>query len=362
MDRRSFIREAGVTAAAAIAINLPKPAIAQGVQELKMVTSWPKGLPGLGNAAQRFADRFEAATGGKYRIKLFGSGELVHPLKCLDAVQNGTADLYHSAEYYYQRKATGFAFFASVPFGFRADEMDAWLQFGGGQELWDELAGQFGIKPFACGNTGSQMGGWFKKPMKGLDDFKGLKMRIPGFGGDVVAAMGGSPVITAGEEILAALQSGVIDATEWVGPYNDLAFGFYKVVKHYHYPGFHEPGTTLSLGVRRALWDQMPKNDRTILAACAAAENNISLAEFNAKNAAALNTLINQNGVQLHEFPNEIFEAAGKAAKDILSKAAANDPLTGKIYESYMKFRKSILEWSRISDQAYMNKRSLVAI
>ncbi len=360
MDRRTFLKTTGIAAgAAAAASTLPAPAISQGVKELKMVMSWPKGFPGLGTSAARFASRLETALEGKYKVKLYGGGELVHPLKCLDALQEGTADLYHSAEYYYQGKTKAFSFFAAVPFGFRADEMDAWVHHGGGQKLWDEVSGQFGVKPFLCGNSGVQMGGWFKKPVTSLEDFKGLKMRIPGLGGDVVRALGGTPVTLAGAEILPALQAGTIDATEWVGPYNDLAFGFYKVTKHMHFPGFHEPGTVLSLGVRRGLWDKMSKNEQTILAAVAHSENNVTLAEFNANNSASLDTLVNKHGVQVHEFSDEIFKGMGEAAKDVLASAGNSDPMAKKVYESFMGFRKIALEWSRLSEQAYMNKRSL---
>lgn len=357
MDRRSFIKT-GVALGGAAAVSAP--AIAQGVQELKMVTSWPKNFPGLGTVAARVAERFEQATDGRYKIRIYAAGELVGPLKCLDALEEGTADLYHSADYYYQGKATALAFFTTVPFGFRPDEMDAWLHHAGGWKLWDEVSGQFGVKVFPCGNTGSQMGGWFKKEMKTLDDFKGLKMRMPGFGGDVMRALGATTVTTAGSEILTALQTGTIDATDWVGPWNDLAFGLYKVVKHYHYPGFNEPCATLSLGIRRALYDKMSKSDQAILEACALAENNVNLAEFNAHNAAALDTLITKHGVQLHEFSDEIYAAAGKAAKDVLSNAASADPVTKKVYDSFVAFRKQALEWSRISDQGYMTKRALV--
>jgi TRAP-type mannitol/chloroaromatic compound transport system substrate-binding protein len=357
MDRRSFIK-AG--AALGTLAGVASPAIAQSAQQLKMVTSWPKNFPGLGTAASRFAARFEAATDGRYKITVFPGGELVHPLRCFDAVQKGQADLYHSADYYYQDKSRALAFFTTVPFGFTPDEMYAWLRQGGGQALWDDLSGQFGIKAFACGNTGAQMGGWFKKEMRTLDDFKGLKMRIPGFGGDVIRMLGGTPVITAGSEILHALQTGMIDAAEWVGPWNDLAFGFHKVVKHYHYPGFHEPGTTLSLGLRRALWEKMSKTDQAILEACAAAENTINLAEFNAHNAEALETLTTEDGVKLHEFSDEIFRKAGEAAKAVLAEAAASDPPTKKVHDSFLAFRKRIAAWSRISNQAYMNKRALV--
>ncbi len=242
VNRRKFIKAAGVTAAAGTTA-LAAPAIAQGIQEWKMVMSWPKGFPGLGTAAQNFANRLEVAMDGKVKVKLFGGGELVPALKCLDALQEGTADLYHSADYYYVGKSKAYAFFCSVPFGMTVAESDAWMHHGGGQKLWDELSAQFGVKPFLGGNTGVQMGGWFRKEMKTIEDFKGLKMRIPGLGGDVIRALGGTPVTLAGAEILPALQAGTVDAAEWVGPWNDLAFGLYKVAKYYYHPGFHEPST-----------------------------------------------------------------------------------------------------------------------
>lgn len=361
MDRRTFLKKAGLATGAAAASTLAAPAIAQGSTELKMVTSWGKNFPGLGTAAERFGQRIEKATEGRYKVRVFAGGELVHPLKCNDAVQEGTADLYHSADYYYQGKITGYSFFAAVPFGFRVDEQDAWIHHGGGQALWDEMGAEFGIKHLPCGNTGSQMGGWFNKPMQSIEDFKGLKMRIPGFGGDVIKSLGGTSVTLAGSEILPALQSGTVDATEWVGPWNDLAFGFYKVVKFYHYPGFHEPGTTLSLGISRKLWDGLSEGDKMIFECAALAENNWDLAEFNANNTQALETLMTKHGVELVELSDNIFKAAGAAAKDVLATAGAADPLTKKIYESFLDFRKKAVAWSTLSDQSYMNKRALTA-
>ncbi len=369
-DRRTFLKVAGAGLAGGVAAacseeagkkaaaGVAAPAVKKSVQVLKMVMSWPRNFPGLGVGAERFARRLEVVSDGRYKVKLFAAGELVHPLKCLDAVQQGTADLYHSAEYYYQGKAKAFSFFSAVPFGFRAAEMDAWIQHGGGQALWDELAGQFGIKPFVCGNTGSQMGGWFKKPVNSLDDFKGLTMRIPGLGGDVIKALGGTPVTLAGGEILTALQSGAIDATEWVGPYNDLAFGLHKLAKNYYYPGFHEPGTVLSLGVSRKLYDKMSASDRAMIEACALAENNLMLAEFNARNAQALQQLVEKHDVKLREFSADMFTAAARASADVVASAGASDALAQKIYDSYSRFRKLALQWSAKSDQIYMNKRA----
>ncbi|NRA86699.1 MAG: TRAP transporter substrate-binding protein [Rhizobiales bacterium] len=360
MDRRKFLKGAGVAAVGATAATLAAPALASGVKQLKMVTSWPKGFPGLGTGAQYFADRVNAASDGKIKIKLYGGGELVHPLKCHDAVQEGTADLYHSADYYYQGKSKAYNFFTAVPFGFTANEMDAWIQHGGGQELWDEVGSQFGIKHLPGGNTGVQMGGWAKKELASLDDFKGLKMRIPGLGGAVLKKMGGTPVTLAGSEIMPALQAGTIDATEWVGPWNDMAFGFHKVVKHFHFPGFHEPGSMLSIGFNRKAWDGFTDSERSIFNSCSLAMNNNTSAEYNAKSTDSLELLVSKHGVQVHEFSDEIFKAMGIASKEVLEEVATADDLTKKVYESFLSFRRKALVWTELSDGSYTRKRKLV--
>lgn len=358
LNRRKFIASAALVPAIA-ASTFPKPAIAKGTRELRLAMSWPKNFPGLATAPQRFAKRFEIATEGRYKIRVLGApNKLYHPLKCLDALQQGTVHMYHSSEYYYTGKSKAYAFFTTVPFGLTAAEMDGWLHFGGGQKLWDELAGQFGVKPFACGQTGSQMGGWAKKPLKTLDDFKGLRFRIPGLGGDVLRELGAAPVALAGTDIMPALSANRIDAAEWVSPYNDLAFGFHKITKHYHYPGFHEPGPTLCLGVSRSLYDGMTKQDQAILEACAVAENNLDLAEYMANNARALNILVKKHKVQLHEFSDEFYKAASVAAKDVVAAAGTGDDLSKRIYESYSKFRKLSIEWQKYSDQSYLAKRA----
>ena len=359
MDRRSFLR-AGAVGTAAAASTLAAPAIAQGVQELKMVTSWPKNFPGLGTSANRLAERIETMSDGRYRVRVFGGGELVPALKTQDALQEGTAELYHSAEYYFVGKTPALAYFAAVPFGLTATEQNAWLYHGGGQELWDEVAAEFNVKPFATANTGVQMGGWFKNPITSIDDFRGLRMRIPGLGGDVITALGGTSVTLAGAEILPALQAGTIDATEWVGPWNDLAFGLYKVATNYGYPGFHEPGTSLSGGIRKDLWDGMSDADKAMFEAAMTAENCTGLAEFNANNGSALQQLINDHGVNLFEIPDDVYVAIGEASRDVLSSTAGTDATTQRVYDSFMGFRKQALEWTARSDQSYANKRGLV--
>lgn len=358
LNRRKFIG-GGAAIGGLAASSFPSPALSKGRKELRLAMAWPKNFPGLATSPQRFAKRFEIATEGRYKVRVLGTpNKLFDPLKCLDAVQQGTVHMYHAAEYYNTGKSPAFAFFTTVPFGFTAAEQDGWMHFGGGQQLWDELAAQYGVKGFSCGQTGAQMGGWAKKPLRTLDDMKGLRIRMPGLGGDVMRALDAAPVNLAGTDIMPALSAGRIDATEWVGPYNDLAFGFYKVAKHYHYPGFHEPGPTLSLGVSKKLYDGMTKQDQAILEACALTENNIDLAEYMANNARAMNILINKHKVQLHEFSDELFKAASEASKDVVAKAGSGDDLSRRIYESYSKFRKLSLEWAKYSDQSYMVKRA----
>jgi TRAP-type mannitol/chloroaromatic compound transport system substrate-binding protein len=357
MKRRTFL--AGTAAATVAASSFPAPAIARGGRELLMVTSWPRELPGLGTAASALARRIGELSEGRYTVKVFPSGELVDPLRTLEAVESGTADLYHSAEYYHQKKSPAFNFFAAVPFGLTATELNAWIYHGGGQALWDELGGQFGVKPLLAGNTGVQMGGWFQKEIKTIRDFKALRMRIPGLGGAVVDALGGTAVTLAGGDIFPALQAGKIDAAEWVGPWNDIVLGFHKVARNYYYPGFHEPGTSLSLGIGRKLWEGMPATDRALFEAAAAEANDRVLAAFNANNARALAELVETHKVRLRRFSNDILNALGEAAGDVVSAIGRSDPFTRRVYESFLKSRRSSLTWSKIADRAYINARLL---
>ncbi|MHA1536622.1 MAG: TRAP transporter substrate-binding protein [Alphaproteobacteria bacterium] len=336
------------------------PVVLKGVKQLRMVTSWPKNFPGLGTAASRFARRIEQASQGRYTIKVFAAGELVKALDCNDAVQQGTADLYHSADYYFQRKSQAYAWFTAVPGGFSPAEMNAWIFHLGGQKLWDEVGAQFDIKHLPAGNSGHQMAGWFRNPITSLEDFKGLKMRIPGLGGAMINALGGTAVTLEGAEILPALQTGRIDATEWIGPWGDLVFGFYKVVKIAHYPGIHEPGSMFSLGISKKLWDGFPASDQALFTACAQAENSYDLAEFNANNAQALKTLVVKHGVSYRPLPEAVFKGMAEAAKDVVASAGAKDALSAKVYDSYLQARKTLSDWTRVSDKAYFNLRDLV--
>ena len=351
MDRRSFLTTTAIGATGAA--TLAAPAIAQDAQEVKMVTTWPRNFPGLGTGAQRVADRISAATDGRINVKLYAAGELVPPFESFDAVASGSAQMYHGAEYYWQGKHKGFNFFTAVPLGFTAQEIEAWIHFGGGQELWDELAAQFGVKSFTAGNTGVQMGGWFRNPITSLDDMKGLKMRMPGLGGEVLRAIGATAVTLPGGEIFPALQAGTIDATEWVGPYNDMAFGFQQVLKNYMYPGFHEPGSALAVGMNKAWYDGLSDADKALIEACCHAENDVMMAEFNARNGDALSALINEHGVTLHEFPEDVWKEIAEASEQVVSDAGQEDEIGKRIYESYVNFREKVRDWTRLADTAY---------
>ncbi len=365
MKRRNFIKGALVASAAAGAAVVASctkkesdaPAVAKGKQVVKMVTTWPKNFPGLGTGAQRIADRISTMSQGGLEIKLYAAGELVPAFESFDAVASGSAQMYHGAEYYWQGKHKGFNFFTAVPLGFTAQELQAWVHFGGGQELWDELAANFGVKSFLAGNTGVQMGGWFRKPITSLDDMKGLKMRMPGLGGEVLRKLGASAVALPGGEIFPALQSGTIDATEWVGPYNDAAFGFQKILKNYMYPGFHEPGAGLGVGMNKKWWESLGKDFQAIIETACAAENDFMAAEYNARNGAALKKLIAEDGVELHRFPDEVWNQIAKISEEVVADVAGDDALGKKIYESYFKFRKDVAGWSKLSDLTYMEAR-----
>ncbi|MEZ5648277.1 MAG: TRAP transporter substrate-binding protein, partial [Alphaproteobacteria bacterium] len=301
IKRRQFLKgstiAAGAAVASAAASSFPKPALSQGKMEWRMVTSWPKGLPGVGSGAERLAERIGKLTDGRLTVKVYAAGELVPALECFASVSNGTAEMGHDASYYHLGKHRCTAFFTSVPFGLTAGEMTAWVNYGGGQEVWDELYGQFGIKAFQAGNTGCQALGWYRKEIKSASDYKGLKKRMPGLGGEVLKKLGGTVVTVPGGEIFQALQSGTVDAAEWIGPYNDLTLGFYQVAKYYYAPGFHEPGSVLELMVNKTKYDALPNDLKEIIKiACQASHDDI-LAEYNMRNGPALETLTSKHGV-----------------------------------------------------------------
>ncbi len=355
MERRDFLKKAGVAAGATAATTIAAPAVwAQGKKyQWKMVTTWPPNFPVLQVGAERFAKRVKEATEGRIEIQVFAGGELVPALGCLDAVSNGTVELFSGAAYYWAGKIPAAQWFSSVPFGFNPQGINTWFYAGDGLKLWEEVYAPYNLVPRPQGNTGVQMGGWFRKEMKTMDDWKGLKMRIPGLGGKVVAKAGGTVVLLPGGEIFTSLERGVIDATEWVGPLHDLRLGLYKAAKYYYFPGWHEPGTCLEVTFNKQVYDSLPNSLKVILDAVAMETNLWSLSQFEAQNGQALEELINKHNVDLKEFPSEMMQQLRKLSDEVLEEEAAKDPASKKVNEAFKKFRDQIGPWGTVSEKAY---------
>jgi len=366
INRRNIVSAGllGVAGAAAAFANpedakiLAPAKINRSRRKFNMVTTWPKGLPGLGRAAERVSERVYAMSDGLMEIKVFAAGELVPAFESFDAVANGSADMYHGAEYYWTAKSSAFPFFTAVPFGMTAQEIMGWIDFGGGQELWDELSGQFGVKAIQGANTGHQMGGWFRKEINSLDDLVGLKMRIPGQGGDVLRALGGSAISLSGGEIYQALQTGSIDATEWVGPWNDYSLGFHREAPYYYGPGFHEPGASLAVGMNLKVWEGLTPGEQAIIKAACESTNHTSLGEFTYQNSVYLDILQREHGTKLRSFPPEVVKAMSEAAYDVRA-ASGRDGIEKRIYESFETSLKLMRGWAKVSDGAYYPAREL---
>jgi TRAP-type mannitol/chloroaromatic compound transport system substrate-binding protein len=364
INRRNIVGAGllGVAGAAAAFANpedakiLAPAKINRSRRKFNMVTTWPKGLPGLGRAAERVSERVYAMSDGLMEIKVFAAGELVPAFESFDAVANGSADMYHGAEYYWTAKSSAFPFFTAVPFGMTAQEIMGWIDFGGGQELWDELSGQFGVKAIQGANTGHQMGGWFRKEINSLDDLVGLKMRIPGQGGDVLRALGGSAISLSGGEIYQALQTGSIDATEWVGPWNDYSLGFHREAPYYYGPGFHEPGASVAVGMNLKVWEGLTPGEQAIIKAACESTNHTSLGEFTYQNSVYLDILQREHGTKLRSFPPEVVKAMSEAAYDVRA-ASGRDGIEKRIYESFETSLKLMRGWAKVSDGAYYSAR-----
>lgn len=362
LERRDFLKKTGAAAAALASTAVAAPAVwAQGntynwkmeTYNWKMVTTWPPGLPVLQIGAERFAKRVEEVSNGRIKIQVFAGGELVPALGVFDAVSAGTVEVGSGASYYWAGKVPAAQWFSAVPFGLNAQGINAWFYSGGGLKLWEEVYAPFNLVPRPQGNTGVQMGGWFRKKIEKIDDFKGLKMRIPGLGGKVLAKAGGTVVLLPAGDIFTSLERGVIDATEWVGPMHDLRMGFYKAAQYYYYPGWHEPGTCLEVMFNKKAYDALPKDLQAILDAVAMETNLWSLSEFESGNGAALQELITQHKVELVKFPDALLDDLRKLAKEVLEEEAAKDPLSKKVHEAFKKFKERVGVWGSVSEMAY---------
>jgi TRAP-type mannitol/chloroaromatic compound transport system substrate-binding protein len=335
------------------------PAATSGTVEWKMVTTWPKNFPGLGTGAQRVADRISAMSNGKMAVRLYAAGELVPAFEAFDAVREGTAEMSHDASYYWVAKHKSTPFFCTVPGGLTQQEHSGWIHHGGGQALWDELYAEFGLKAFLAGGSGVQMGGWFQKEINSLADLDGLKMRIPGLGAEVVNRMGVTAVNMPGGEIMPALQSGVIDATEWVGPWNDLAFGFHKIAKFYYGPGFHEPSSSLEVMLSKDKFDALPSDLKAIVEAACTAEANYTVSEFTAGNNISQTTLVEEHGVTIGNFPDDVVKTAFANAIDVVQETASEGDVAKRIFDSWWSFRTDAVKRAPYAEQGYMNNRAL---
>ena len=324
-----------------------------------MVTAGPTNSPGLQTSAERLAQSITALSDGRLKVTVYPADSLVRAFEIFDAVAAGVADMYHASDNYFESKSPALNFFSAVPYGLTADELCSWIDFGGGQALWDEVDAQFNIKPLMALNTGVQMGGWFNKEVNGPEDFKGLRYRMPGLGAEVLRRMGATVVTIPGGEIVGALKSGAIDASEWVGPWMDIALGLDKVADYYYYPGFHEPGTNVTLGINKTLWDGLTASERALIEAAARAEVTRSLAQFNAENVKALKVLRADERIKIRRFNDELIKTFGKLSKEVLADIAAKDPLTRKVYDSYMAFLAGVMDWGELSETGYRDTRRL---
>ena len=355
INRRSFLKKAATTSvvtAATLASTGPF-VHAKKTYLWRMVTTWPPHFPVLGEGADLLAKWIEEMSGGRLKIQVYGGGELVPPLQAFDAVSQGMVEMGHGASYYWAGKSPATQFFAAVPFGMNAQQMHAWLYGGNGMKYYNELYAQFNLKPFPAGNTGVQMGGWFNKKINSIHDFKGLKMRIPGLGGKVIAKAGASAILCAGGEIYTNLERGVIDATEWVGPYHDYLMGFYKVAKYYYYPGWHEPGTMLETFVNKKAFEKLPKDLQAIIETATARSNIWMLSVFEAKNNEYLNKLTKEHGVKLFQFPENVLKQLKKYAHETIEEIVEKDPMSKKVYNDFLTFKKNVTSWAKISEIAY---------
>ena len=358
MKRRHMIAR-GVAAAAATTA-LAAPAIAQGRIQWRMVTSWPRGFPGLGVGAERIARRIGELSGGRLTVQVFAAGQLVPALGTFDAVTQGGAEMMHSAAYYWQNRNRGLAFFTGVPMGMTSKELRAWVRKMGGQELWDEIYAQFNLKGFLSGDTGVQAGGWFRKEINSVADVRGLKFRTPGLGGECWRRIGAAVVNLGAPEILPNLQSGALDAAEFVGPVTDLALGLHQAAKLYYWPSVIEPGLATELTVDKRKFDALPADLKRIIEITAQADYDEVPADLDAANITALKRLTTEFGVQVKMFPDDVMIALGNAAGEVLRELRdQGDPLTRKTVESFLSARALLMEQAKLTDDAFARARAL---
>ncbi|MBL95912.1 MAG: ABC transporter substrate-binding protein [Magnetovibrio sp.] len=361
MKRRKMLKTA-VTAvgAAAVASTFPKPGLSSNHKKWRLITTWPKNLPGLGTGAQYFADQVTKCSGGRLSIQLFASGEIVPAFESIDAVGAGTVEMGHGAPYYWKGKAPASQFVSNFPFGLTAQEYNAWYYYGGGDKLCDELyQDAFGCKYIICGNTGIQHPGWCSKEVDTLEQFKGLKMRMPGIGAEVMKRIGATVVNLPGSEVAAALASGTIDWVEWNNPYGEASMGFHRHAKYYYAPGWHECGTALELFVNSKAWNSLDDELKAIVIQCANSTNVVMLSEFQGRSGPVLQDFIKNHGVKIKMLSDEVLTKLGNVAGEVISELAAADKMSGKVLKSMAKFRTEQVAYSNTMETAFLNARNL---
>lgn len=327
--------------------------------EWKMITSWPKNLPALGTAPEYFADSVEKMSNGRMRIRVFGANELVGGLEVFDAVSSGTAEIGHSGAYYWQGKINAAPFFSTIPFGLTGTEMNAWLAFGGGNELWQEIYAPFNLIPVRGGNSGTQMFGWFNKEIDSLADLQGLKMRIPGLGGEVFRRAGGIPITMQVSEVFTALETGALDAAEFVSPYNDLAAGYHTVARYYYYPGWHEPGSTLETTFNKTAFEALPEDLQEILLTASEVMNQRIYDELTARNNTALQSLVNEHGIEIRRLPDDVLQEFRRLSEEVILEMSQFDETSQRVYQSWKQFLDGVSDYHRIAEDAFIEARNL---
>ncbi|NND92232.1 MAG: TRAP transporter substrate-binding protein [Granulosicoccus sp.] len=357
MKRRDFIKAGAAGTAVSAAAITGAPALAQGKFEWKLPSSFPAKAPGIGTNVVSFAERVAVMSAGRLTFKVFSGGELVPPFAVQDAVQQGTVEIGHSTPYYAAGKNPALHFFSSVPFGMSATEHTAWLRYGGGQELWDSIYAERGLKPFYSGNSGTQSGGWFSKRIESVADLKGLTMRIAGLGGEAMRELGVNAVLLPPPEIFPAFKSGAIDAAEWVGPLLDQAFGLYKVAKLCYVPAFHEPSAALEIVVNQDAFDELPADLQAIVANAAEATSVETLAQFDYYNTQALGQLRGE-GVEFREFPDDVVAALREASANVMNRLAGENEAFKMVMDSYLAFLNPALDYANLMQGAMYRQRS----
>jgi len=362
MKRREFV--GGIAVAAGLA-GCAKPendcsaggGVSAETFEWDCVTSWPPKFPGLGMAIENLAERIERASAGRLKIKVYGGGELVPPFEVFDAVSRNVVQMGHDASYYHKGKVDAAQFFTAIPFGLNCMELNAWVHYGGGLELWRELYEPFNLVPFLCGNTAGQMGGWFNKEINGIDDFKGLKMRIPGFGGEVLRRAGGQPISLPASEIFTSLKTGAIDAAEWVGPYNDVSFGLHKAARYYYYPGWQEPGPGLECIINKDAWNSLPADLQAIVSITCQSITTDMAAAYTNGNANSLQQILADPNIELRPFPEKVLQHLKAITAEVVAEIMAKDPASNKIGKAFYEYLAKAEANTNISERAFLNTR-----